>query len=628
MPSETLSKIARPRHLTVFAPLVLVAACGGGGSDGPVVGSDAGGPPGVDWPAPSAPVDPGGPPAGPAVPDEGAAPVGTPGTDAPERAPENRALAIAIAPRTDALLDDVVPTADADRRGMWRGPFDWPLVAIHATLLPTGKVASFGTPLASTALQGARLFDVWDPARGTDLADHRTVPNVRNVDSFCSSGTWLASGELLLAGGNSTYDSVILDTEAQVATRTPKFSSERWYSTVLTLADGRPLVLGGGDYYNGAAFQNPASYDDGQKSDANDGVAMTPEVFTADGTWRRLEGATSRAAFGPDKNRYFYPRAWVAPDGLVFGLSSDHYWRLDPDGKGGDGSIEILGTFHPGISEATLPNIGPSSSAVMYAPGKILQTGGNGYTNGANSATDVTIDHRTTSSPRATVFDLGAGSVPVVTDVASMRHPRQWHDVTVLPDGRVLATGGTRYSNYGGAQAVRIAEAWDPAADAWTELAPAQRFRLYHSTSLLLENGVVLTAGGGVPGPVTNLDAEFFLPPYLFERDNGEVRLARRPTVKSVSARRLAHGDVLKMQLAADARIAEVALIALGNVTHSNNGSQRRLAVDFAQADHMLEVRMPAGGSAAPPGYYLVFVLDARGVPSIGVTISLGFGGT
>lgn len=579
----------------------MLAACGGGGG-GAVDDSAADTPPAAS--------------AG-GVPQDG-------GSGGGASSVNNKSLAVRIDPVTDPLLDGLAIAADADTRGMWSGPVDWPLVAIHASLLPDGRLATFGTPLANPSIQAARLFDIWDPLAGTGAGAHNTVLNATDVDSFCSSATWTTSGKLLLSGGNSTLDSVLLDVETQSTLKTPRFASERWYATVLTLADGRPVILGGGDYYYANTFENPQWYDDGLPTDVNDGVAMTPEVYDEGTGWRLLQGATSREAFGPDHNRYFYPRAWVAPDGKVFGLSSDKYWRMDPLAAGGDGGIEILGTFHAGISETELPNMGPTSSAVMFAEGRILQTGGNGYTNGANSASDVTYTHRTTSSARATVFDLGDGSVPVITDVAPMNHARQWHNVTVLADGQVLANGGTRYANYGGTDAVKVAEIWNPATDTWTEMAAAQRVRVYHNTSLLMQNGVVFTGGGGVPGPVTNLDAEFFYPPYLFERVNGEVRLAGRVSVLSVSSRQLVHGATLTMQLDSDAPVAEVAMIALGNATHSNNAGQRRLSAAFSQDDFMLEVEMPENGGKTPPGYYMVVVLDAKGVPSRGVTIGLG----
>ncbi len=91
-----------------------------------------------------------------------------------------------------------------------------------------------------------------------------------------------------------------------------------------------------------------------------DGV-LTPEIYTSGVGWRELTGATSEYAYGDDQKRWWYPRSWVAPDGSVFGLSGDHMYSLDPSG---DGSITPLGTF-PG------DNIGATSTAVMFRPGKI-----------------------------------------------------------------------------------------------------------------------------------------------------------------------------------------------------------------------------------------------------------------
>ncbi|MEZ5659203.1 MAG: galactose oxidase early set domain-containing protein [Burkholderiaceae bacterium] len=589
-----------------------IAACSAGGGQDPLAGAalaGGGGQDTVTGPAPA--VDP-----APSSPNPT-----PPAPPAPEI--NNKALAITVDNSPEPWLTGLSPTPDADTKGMWSAPVDWPLVAIHAAMLPNGKVATFGTPLGDTLAQAARLFDVWDPLAGFGAGSHSTVLNANNVDSFCSGATLMSSGKLLVTGGNSTLDSVLLDVTNQSVVKNPQFSSERWYSTVLSLADGRPIILGGGDYYNGSAYKNPDWYDDGLAIDVTDGVAMTPEVYVEGSGWQLLQGATSRGAFGPDLNRYFYPRAWVARDGNVFGLSSDNYWRLDPNANGGQGSIEVLGTFHPGISETTLPNIGPTSSAVMFAPGKILQTGGNGYTNGANSETDFAYDHRTTSSARATLFDIGDGSIPTIVEKTSMTHARQWHNVTVLPNGRVLANGGTRIANYGGTTAVKQAEIWDPARNVWDEMSGAARVRVYHSTSLLLPSGAVFTGGGGVPGPVSNLDAEIFYPPYLFERDNGSVRLAVRPTILSLSSRQLTYGSSLKLQLDRNEQISEVAILGLGNVTHANNPGQRRVPLTFTQDDFMLEVEMPENGAISPPGFYMVVVLDAEGIPSRGVIIGL-----
>ena len=58
-------------------------------------------------------------------------------------------------------------------------------------------------------------------------------------------------------------------------------------------------------------------------------------------------------------------------------------------------------------------------------------------------------------------------------------------------------------------------EIWDPATGHWTAGASAAVPRLYHSNALLLTDATVLTGGGGAPGPLANLNAEIYYPPYL-----------------------------------------------------------------------------------------------------------------
>jgi hypothetical protein len=205
-------------------------------------------------------------------------------------------------------------------------------------------------------------------------------------------------------------------------------ADERWYSTMLTLADGRPIIMGGSAPYGAlTGYANPVAAINGGQ------VSMTPEVYEPDTGWRSLFGALSREAFGPDHNRYWYPRAWIAPHGEVFGISSEKMWYLDP---AGNGAVLVAGNFKTGVDDVSKPNIGPTSSAVMFAPGRILQVGGNGYQDGYASP----------SSRLATVIDIN-GSVPVLAEAAPMTHARQWPNTTVLPDGRVLVTGGPSGSN-------------------------------------------------------------------------------------------------------------------------------------------------------------------------------------
>ena len=87
-----------------------------------------------------------------------------------------------------------------------------------------------------------------------------------------------------------------------------------------------------------------------------------------------------------------------------------------------------------------------------------------------------------------------------MTSTGSPSQERFWSTLTVLPDGKVLATGGSAVANQLTGVAYQ-AESWDPATGRWTLGASAAKPRLYHSTAILLPDATVLTAGGGAAAP-------------------------------------------------------------------------------------------------------------------------------
>jgi YVTN family beta-propeller protein len=205
-----------------------------------------------------------------------------------------------------------------------------------------------------------------------------------------------------------------------------------------------------------------------------------------------------------------------------------------------------------------------------------------------------------------------------------MTHARHWPSATVLPDGRVLVTGGTGFANNGGADAVRAAELWDPASDSWTLGAAAAQIRVYHSAAILLPNGTLLSTGGGAPGPVNNLNAEVYYPPYLFRAEGNAAVLAPRPLMTAISALSFEQGDTVEMEMADGAEVSKVVLIGTSSVTHSFNTSQRYESLEFVQNDSRIVAALPESGNVAPHGYYQLLVLSAAGVPSPGTIIALG----
>lgn len=410
----------------------------------------------------------------------------------------------------------------------------------------------------------------------------------------------------MITGGNASGglgSNLYTPSGNAIATGTSNVADQRWYATMLTLPDGRPIILGGMVPYNEGMFNNP-------DLSVTQGLAsMTPEVFE-NGAWRSLFGANSRDAFGPDFLRASYPRAWVTPSGRIFGVSTEKMWWLDP---AGNGSVTTAGNFKTGPNANTIPNVGPTNSAVMYAPGKILIVGGNALHNGFGLP----------GSNMATAIDVN-GAQPTLTEQPRMGFPRHFPNTIVLPDGKVLVTGGETRANNDPALGVFAAEIWNPATGTWQVGANARVFRGYHSSSALLPNGTVLSVGGGSPGPA-QLKGEVYYPPYLFRTVNGAAQLAPRPIISAISSLSYTHGTNLEMDMANANTIAKVALIGLSSGTHSFNNGQRYVPITFKQQGTRITAMLPSN-TLAPPGYYQVVAIDANGVPSKGTIIALGQG--
>ena len=471
----------------------------------------------------------------------------------------------------------VVPIGgpSAGTAGVFGTPVTWPIIAIHVILLPDGRVLNYGTD--ETGAQGAELlYDVWDPSLGTESSAHLVLPNTTPTDIFCSgqSVMWQA-GDVLITGGDLTVtdkrnssrnDTTIFSPQANTLTENVPMAYARWYASLVALPDGEMVVFGGRQ--NGTKSHPPVT---------------TPEVYNQATGWRTLTGATSNAAFGAN-TKWYYPRAYVAPGGNVFVLAID-------------GTMYSVNTTDTGsiftFSQTTLPgsNLLPTAT---FAPGQLLSV--------RNNAAAVIVDI--------------TGPAPVVTPTSSMSQVRYWSSGTVLADGQVLVTGGSLVRNKltGVAYA---AEIWNPASGQWTLGASATIPRLYHSNALLLPDGSVLTAGGGAPGPVKNLNAEIYYPPYLYAND-GSGNPAVRPALSAVPSS-LVVGQQLTVAVGPTDQITRLTLVRTGSASHANNSDQRfiDLTPNLVQTAQQISATLPTDPTALLPGYYMLFAINQAGVPSI-----------
>lgn len=476
-------------------------------------------------------------------------------------------------------------------QGAWSAKVDWPNNPIHAAVDRDGKVITYGKQL-----RDGGGVDLWTPSAGLGPDSHLRLDNSTGSDLFCSITIQDAStgngSSLLLLGGNKSngndnnfalrYSPGGAD---PVSDTGQDMHLPRWYPMATTLWDGSTLVQGGTTNDGGTAI-------------------ITPEILRAGGGgWDLLTGATSDYLWGDnDRLGWFYPRTWVTPAGRIFGLAGQQMYYIDPAGTG---SVEPIGRLGPDIGA-----YGFASAAVMFAPGKVLQVGGNGRRD-------------------AVVIDLNFDP-PVITKTASLFDERWYADATVLPDGRVLVSGGTE-SDDNGDGAFNTAslrpEIWDPTTGAWTRMLsnPNRTPRLYHSTALLLPDGSVWTGGSGDPGPVIQKNAEIFYPPYLFAGNGRPLRVDERPELANLPAA-VSYNQSITVDQERGA-ITDVVAIRNGASTHSTN-SQIRIPLTTSRANGRVTFRMPRDGFVAPPGDYMIFALDAAGTPSEAQIIRLRPAGT
>jgi len=447
--------------------------------------------------------------------------------------------------------------------GQWDAPINWPAVAIHSHLLPSGKVMTWG--------RMDHVPVIWDPANPLTFGS-----TTRPEDFFCSGHGFLPDGRLFVAGGHSGTDNkgilttVIFDPMSSTWSSGPDMQNGRWYPTNTTLANGDMLTVSGGDT---AQQRN-----------------LIPEVYHS-GSWRALDSASLYLPY--------FPFMFVAPDGRVFDAGPDaatHYLNTASRGQWTNGPSSNFGSRDYG-------------AAAMY-DGRIMIVGG-----GTPTATAEVID---LNAGPAAAWHYTAGTLAV---------PRRQTNATILPDGNVLVTGGSNASGFNTAptnNTVLAAELFDPSTETFKTLSRQTHFRLYHSTALLLPDGRVLSVGSGQPaatGLTDDYTAEIFSPPYLFNLDG---TLRTRPTITSAPTS-IAYGQAIAVQTPDAASIAKVTFIRLSSVTHSFNQQQRLNTLTFsASGSTSLSVTAPASANLAPPGYYLLFIVKNDGTPSVGVIVRIG----
>jgi PKD repeat protein len=450
--------------------------------------------------------------------------------------------------------------------GQWRTlPYRMPINPVHIALTNDGNVlivAGSGNDANETNYQAA----VWDPVAGTIA----TQPVA--WDMFCNGMSVLPDGRVFINGGNLQYDpffgeprNAVFDPVTRTFTDVESMAHGRWYPTVTTLGDGSVMSFSG--------------------LRETGGTNTAVEIYTMGSGW----SAEFPAGWTPP----LYPRMHLNTDGRVFYAGSGRGSRFfNPTTKTWTAVIATTnyGGSRPYGTSVLLP-LRPSDG---YHPRVIIFGGGNP----ATATTEI--------------IDLSAAT-PAWQFGPPMSQPRIQMNATILPNGKVLAVGGSTNDEDANTKSLN-ADLFDPITNTFSSAGANAYARLYHSGSLLLPDATVMLVGGNPTRGSYEDRIEIYSPAYLFKADGTP---ATRPTIDDVTPGAFGYGQPFLIETPNAASIASVVLVRPGAQTHAIDMEQRLVGLNFTVGEGVLNVTAPPHGNIAPPGYYMLFVLDTAGVPSV-----------
>jgi hypothetical protein len=470
-------------------------------------------------------------------------------------------LALALAASSPGGL-----LAQAGTQGQWRTLTNQaPINPIHVALMNNGEVlivAGSGNLSTETFFQAA----VWDPLSETFQTQAIAW------DMFCNGMVVLHDGRVFVNGGNLQYDpffgeprNAVFDPATHTFTNVQNMAHGRWYPTVTTLGDGRVMTFSG--------------------LRETGGTNSAVEIYTVGSGW----SPEYPAGWTPP----LYPRMHLSTDGRVFYAGEGRGSRFFNPATNTWTSVVATTNFAGSRGYGTSVLL-PLTPANGYRP-RVMILGG------ASPATATT-----------EIIDLSAPT-PTWAYGPSMSQPRIQISATILPNGKVLAVGGST-NNEDAATASLNADLYDPATNTFSPASRNLYPRLYHSASLLLPDATVLLIGGNPQRGNYERRLEIYSPAYLFK---GDGTPAARPTVTGVTPGTVGYGATFQVQTPDAAGIGSVVLVRPGAATHAFDMDQRLVGLSYTAGSGVLNVTAPPNGNIAPPGYYMLFVLNGAGVPSV-----------
>lgn len=409
-----------------------------------------------------------------------------------------------------------------------------------------------------------------------NTADQYEVPGLRGADARNHYGlaTKLGLDKKDFQGLREAY---LFDPVAERYVQVRPMEEARWYPTLVTLPDSRVMAVSGLD-------------------DMGQIIPGQNEIY---------DPATRRWSPGP--TRYFptYPALFLTRAGNLFYSGSNAGYGPAEQGRQ-PGVWHLRANYFTPVTGLRDADQTETSASVLLPPAQrqsVMIMGGGG----------VGESHRSTA--RTAVVDL-RGRHPHYAEGPRLPQGTRYLNAVLTPDDSVFTSGGSRDYRGEHASDVLRAQFYDPAHGVFRPAAAPLVGRDYHSEALLLPDGRIAVFGSN-PLFADRADTvsaafeqriEIYSPPYLFGRNrpdlgDGPVRVRRGRTFSYASS-------------SAD-RIRTARLMRPSAVTHVTDVEQRSIALGLVRRADSVRVRIPGNRALVPSGWYMLFLTDDRGTPSV-----------
>ena len=443
-----------------------------------------------------------------------------------------------------------------------------------------------------------------------------TVGN-RTIDDalVCGGLTLMSDGSLMLAGGprviaDAATGAPMLITGVPYGTDftgtswarlpgnmvgTGSYTTGRWYPTLTRLANGKILVTGGYDLLDPVFSAN-----------------LSEEVY--DPTAKTWTAISSKTQTPPQTHDADYTAVFQLPTSVA---GSD-VLMLGEDGRPifmssatTPATWRVSTHLRPGAANGATYSNGAGTALLPIR----LQNGQWGYDNG--SILTMSGKQGTTAMTRADIYDPVTDSWLPTIDTGT---PRHYPAPVLLPDGRVLLINGHDFTPD---SSVLTPQYIDPANGMAVTSSPANgvEVRGYHNVAALLPDGRVMVAGGRDLDRATTTekpDYAYFSPSYMTQP---------RPVITTAPGV-LGYGQTATVK-SSTVVPSEAVLMGLPSMTHSFDSNQRYVQLKMtvtatSGTNTTATIQGPVNASTAPPGYYMLFLLDANRVPSVAKIVHIG----